>query len=227
MKKQVSTRDLKKAWKIAVIILLNILMIALAVSAPVAETLSKYGYRGAEVKQVQQKLKNLGYYSGDIDGIYGSGTRNAVLRFQRARGLTADGVVGPQTLKALGVSAGLGSYSSSDYYLLARLISAEARGESYTGQVAVGAVVINRIRHPSFPDTMYGVLYQRGAFTCMTDGQWDAAITDSAYKAAMAAMNGWDPSGGAIYYYNPRTAVSNWIRTRPTITTIGRHVFCK
>ena len=214
-----------RAWQIAVIVLLNILIISLAVMQPITEVLSKYGYRGVEVVQIQKKLKSLGYYKGDTDGVYGTGTKNAVVRFQRDRGLTADGVVGTNTLRALGLS-GAASYSSSDYYLLARLISAEARGESYTGQVAVGAVVLNRVRHSSFPNTLYGVLYQKGAFTCMTDGQWNATITDSAYKAATAAMNGWDPSGGAIYYYNPRTAQSNWIRKRPVITTIGKHVFC-
>lgn len=214
-----------RIWQIAVIVLLNILIISLAVMQPISEVLSKYGYRGVEVVQIQKKLKSLGYYNGDTDGVYGTGTKNAVVRFQRDRGLTADGIVGANTLRALGLS-GAASYSSSDYYLLARLISAEARGESYTGQVAVGAVVLNRVRHSSFPNTLYGVLYQKGAFTCMTDGQWNAAITDSAYKAATAAMNGWDPSGGAIYYYNPRTAQSNWIRKRPVITTIGKHVFC-
>ncbi|MGN1081221.1 MAG: spore cortex-lytic enzyme [Acutalibacteraceae bacterium] len=215
----------KKAWQTFIIILLNILIISLIAAYPSTEVLSKYGYRGAEVKKIQQVLKNKGYYNGEVDGIYGTGTKNAVIQFQRASGLSADGIVGTATLKALGISAS-SSYSSSDYYLLARLISAEARGESYTGQVAVGAVVLNRTRHSSFPNTVSGVIYQSGAFTCITDGQWGAAISDSAYKAATDAMNGWDPSGGAIYYYNPKTAVNQWIRSRPVIVTIGNHIFC-
>lgn len=222
----ISTDKAIKTWKIFIIILLNILIVSIIASAPYTEVLSKYGYRGVEVKQVQQALKNKGYYGGTVDGIFGTQTKNAVIRFQRAKGLTADGIVGSATLKALGLK-GASSYSSNDYYLLARLISAEARGESYTGQVAVGAVVLNRVRHSSFPSTVSGVIYQAGAFTCITDGQWNASVTDSAYKAATAAMNGWDPSSGAIYYYNPKTAKSSWIRKRPIIVTIGKHVFCK
>lgn len=224
-RKRISRTVLLRCWRIGVVLLLNLLILSLAVASPLQETLSKYGYRGAEVVQIQKKLKNLGYYSGEADGIYGTGTKNAVIKFQKARGLTADGIAGTQTLRALGVSAGM-SYSSSDYYLLARLISAEARGESYTGQVAVGAVVLNRVRHTSFPNTLYGVVYQKGAFSCLTDGNWNAAISSTAYQAATAAMNGWDPSGGAIYYYNPVTAKSAWIRSRPIITRIGKHVFC-
>lgn len=222
----INRKKAKKAWQIFVLILLSLLIVSIIASYPSAEVLSKYGYRGAEVKKVQQVLKNKGFYTGSVDGIYGTGTKNAVVRFQRSVGLAADGIVGNATLKALGIS-GSSSYSSSDYYLLARLISAEARGESYTGQVAVGAVVLNRTRHSSFPNTVSGVIYQSGAFTCITDGQWNSAITESAYKAATDAMNGWDPSGGAIYYYNPVTAKSSWIRRRPVITTIGKHVFCK
>ena len=155
------------------------------------------------------------------------------MQFQRDCGLSADGIAGKKTLAAIGISSSsssssgsYGGYSSSDYNLLARVISAEARGESYTGQVAVGAVILNRVRHPSFPNSVAGVIYQPGAFTCMTDGQFNKTVADSAYKAAKDALNGWDPSGGAIYYYNPKTAVSKWIRSRPIITTIGRHVFC-
>ena len=106
------------------------------------------------------------------------------------------------------------------------MISAEARGEPYTGQVAVGAVIINRVEHPSFPNTISGVLFQPGAFSALYDGQYDEPIADSAYQAARDAINGVDPSGGAIYYYNPKTATNQWIRSRPVITTIGRHVFC-
>jgi len=149
------------------------------------------------------------------------------MQFQRDCGLDADGIAGKNTLKALGISNSSNSgYSSSDKALLARVISAEARGESYLGQVAVGAVILNRIEHPSFPDTLSGVVYQKGAFTCLSDGQFYEAVSDSAYLAANDAINGLDPSGGAIYYYNPKTSTSKWILSRPVITTIGQHRFC-
>ena len=190
---------------------------------------SAYGSRGDEVREIQTRLAALGYYGGTIDGIYGTQTKKAVQKFQQDRGLTADGIAGKQTLNALNISDDDYSdgYSSADYNLLARIISAEARGESYAGQVAVGAVILNRIEHPSFPDTLAGVVYQPGAFSCLYDGQFDEPIADSAYSAARDALNGWDPSGGAIYYYNPKTATNKWIRSRPVITTIGRHVFCE
>lgn len=193
------------------------------------EVLSKYGSVGEETRRIQQKLRDLGYYTGPVDGIYGTKTKNAVIKFQRNCGITADGIAGPKTLLYLGLgsSSGNSSYSTADYNLLARLISAEARGESYTGQVAVGAVVLNRVSHSSFPDTISGVVYQRGAFDCVTDSNWYAAVTESAKKAAKAALDGWDPTGGAIYYYNPSTATNAWIRSRPVTTQIGRHIFCK
>ena len=197
---------------------------------PNEAVLSRYGSRGEEVRQIQKKLKSLGYYKGEADGIFGAATRAAVVAFQKNCGLAADGIVGPKTLLYLGLGDASGSassaYSSSDVYLLAKLIAAEARGESYTGQVAVGAVVLNRVQHASFPDTISGVIYQKGAFSCVTDSNWSVEPTDTAKKAARDAMNGWDPSGGAIYYYNPRTAKSAWIRSRPVIATIGNHVFC-
>ena len=196
------------------------------------QTLSKVGSTGDEVKQIQTRLKNWGYYNGEIDGIYGTQTKNAVLYFQRQNGLTADGVAGPETLSAIGLPTGesgtsIGGYSSNDVNLLARVISAEARGEPYEGQVAVGAVILNRIQHPSFPNTLAGVIYQPGAFSCIDDGGINAAVADSAYKAARDAINGWDPSGGAIYYYNPAKATSSWIWSRPVIVVIGEHRFCK
>lgn len=193
-----------------------------------ADALSKMGSRGSEVTKIQTNLKKWGYYKGNVDGIYGTQTRDAVKYFQRKNGLAVDGIAGPKTLAALGISVkSTSSSGTSDYNLLARVISAEARGESYEGQVAVGAVVLNRVSHSSFPDTVAGVCYQSGAFSCMTDGQINVKISDSAYKAATAALNGWDPSGGAIYYYNPKTAKSSWIRSRPVIKRIGNHVFCK
>lgn len=190
--------------------------------------LSKVGSQSDEVRQIQQALKQKGYYDYTVDGIFGTRTKKAVVAFQRDSGLAADGIAGKNTLKALGIGGNdsYGGYSSSDYDLLARIISAEARGEDYLGQVAVGAVILNRTEHPSFPDTLPGVIYQKGAFSCLDDGQFYEAVADSAYSAARDAMNGLDPSGGAIYYYNPQTATSKWIFSRPVITTIGNHRFC-
>ena len=197
------------------------------------EALSKYGSRGSEVTQIQTKLKRWGYYKGNIDGIYGTQTLEAVKYFQRKNGLTVDGIAGPATLKAMGImtSSSSSSSSSSNYNsnlnLLARLIYGEARGEPYTGQVAVGAVVMNRIKSSSFPNTMSGVIYQSGAFDAVRDGQINLTPDSTARKAAQDAMNGWDPSYGAIYYFNPSTATNKWIWSRPMTITIGRHRFCK
>lgn len=196
------------------------------------ETLSKYGSRGSEVTQIQTKLKRWGYYSGNIDGIYGTQTVNAVKYFQRKNGLTADGIAGPATLKAMGIMTSSSSSSSSSSYnsnlnLLSRVIYGEARGEPYTGQVAVGAVVMNRIKSSSFPNTLSGVVYQSGAFDAVKDGQVNLTPDSTAKKAAQDAMNGWDPSYGAIYYFNPSTATNKWIWSRPMTVTIGKHRFCK
>lgn len=196
----------------------------------------KQGSRGETVKKIQQKLKNWGYYKGAVDGIFGAKTREAVKYFQRRNGLTVDGIVGNNTFRALGISpssvntsssgsSGSGKYSSSDVALLARLIYAEARGESYTGQVAVGAVVLNRVKSSSFPNTISGVIYQPYAFTCVNDGQINLSPNQTAYNAAKDAMNGWDPSYGSLYYYNPAVATSKWIFSRPTTVVIGKHVF--
>lgn len=213
-----------KFLKIFTVFLLVAVLSAISVLA-----YSAYGSRGEEVREIQARLAALGYYNGSIDGIYGVHTKNAVKRFQQDRNLTVDGIAGEKTLAALNINDNDYSdgYTSADYNLLARVISAEARGESYAGQVAVGAVILNRIEHPSFPDTVAGVVYQPGAFSCLYDGQFDEPIADSAYSAARDALTGLDPSGGAIYYYNPKTATNKWIRSRPVITTIGRHVFCK
>ncbi len=194
----------------------------------------KQGSQGDLVKTVQTKLKNWGYYKGAVDGIYGAKTKAAVIYFQKRNGLTPDGIVGAKTLAALGIrdtsqsqgsSGGVGKYSSADVQLLARLIYGEARGESYTGQVAVGAVVLNRIKSSSFPNTISAVIYQPYAFTAVADGQINYTPNSTAYSAAKDAINGWDPTGGAIYYYNPRTATSAWIYSRKVTTTIGNHVF--
>lgn len=187
--------------------------------------LSSFGSRGEEVRQIQRKLKSLGFYTGAVDGIFGTGTKKAVTAFQKSCGIKADGIAGPTTLLYLGLSSSSG-YSSSDVWLLAKLIAAEARGETYRGQVAVGAVVLNRVSHASFPDSISGVIYQNGAFDCVRDSNWNVSPGDTAKRAAQDALNGWDPTGGAIYYYNPRTASNGWIRTRPVLTTIGNHTFC-
>lgn len=190
--------------------------------------LSKYGSSGDEVRQIQTKLSQLGYYNGEIDGIFGSGTKKAVTAFQKTQGLTADGIAGKDTLSALGIgkSSASGGYTQAEVDLLARIISAESRGEPYEGQVAVGAVILNRIAHPSFPNTLSGVIYQPGAFSCLNDGQVNAKVYESSKKAAMDAINGWDPSGGAIYYYNPAKSTNKWIFSRPVINVIGSHRFC-
>ncbi len=216
-------------------VLLSVSMVLVALAPAVEAASYKKGSSGAVVTQIQTKLKSWGYYTGTVDGIYGSGTERAVRAFQQKNGLTVDGKAGDQTLAAMGLSAGggnssnsggSGGASSSQVDLLARLISAEARGEPYSGQVAVGAVVLNRIKHPSFPNTLPGVIYQSGAFTCITDGQFNQPVAESAYRAARDALNGVDPSGGAIYYFNPSTATSSWIWSRPLITVIGKHRFC-
>ncbi len=211
--------------KISVLCIILVLVFTVFAVQPAA--LSKVGSRGSEVSNIQTRLKELGYFNDRVDGIFGSRTKEALIAFQRDRGLTADGIAGKNTLEALGVtSSGGGSWTDSEINLLAQLISAEARGEPYAGQVAVGAVVLNRVEHPSFPDSLSGVIYERGAFSCLDDGQFYEPIASSAYSAARDAINGMDPSGGAIYYYNPVTATNKWIRSRPVIATIGKHIFC-
>lgn len=198
----------------------------------------RQGSKGGEVKEVQRRLKLWGYYKGSVDGVFGAGTRSAVISFQKKNGLTADGVVGKATYKALGMnssydvlagssssSGSVNGFSSSEVYLLAKTIYAEGRGEPYTGQVAIGAVVLNRVRSSAFPNTISGVVYQKNAFTAVTDGQINLTPNETAMKAAKDAINGWDPTGGAIYYYNPAVATSSWIFSRPTVTVIGKHVF--
>lgn len=188
--------------------------------------LSRRGSKGTEVRNIQTRLKSWGYNIGTVDGIYGAKTEAAVKKFQRNNGLTPDGIAGPATLAKIGLSTGSNSSYNSNVNLLARIISGEARGESYTGQVAIGAVVLNRVRHASFPNSIAGVIYQSGAFTAVSDGQINVTPSESCRKAAIDALNGWDPTGGAIYYYNPVTATNSWIRSRRIIATIGKHVFC-
>ena len=240
---------MKKWLKITAVIVFTVISISLCTAFSVASYQNNIAVQTAivnakssasDIKLVQQKLKNWGYYKGNVDGIYGSKTKSAVILFQKRNGLVVDGIVGNKTLAAMGIStnklqgsnsssstSGVNGYSSSDVALLARLIYAEARGESYKGQVAVGAVVLNRVKSSSFPNTISGVIYQPYAFTCVQDGQINYTPNSTAYAAARDAMNGWDPSYGCLYYYNPKIATSGWIFTRPTVVTIGNHVFAQ
>ena len=216
-------------------------MAAVTYEKEIEAAVLRQGSTGGEVKEVQRRLKLWGYYKGSVDGVFGSGTRSAVIAFQKKNGLTADGVVGKATYKALGMTSsyealvgqtsggnsGTNGFNSSEVYLLAKTIYAEGRGEPYTGQVAIGAVVLNRVRHPSFPNTISGVVYQKHAFTAVSDGQINLTPNETAMRAARDAINGWDPSGGAIYYYNPAKTTNQWIYSRPVIGKIGKHVFAK
>lgn len=205
---------------------LTVLALVMCLSTAQAASL-KRGSSGDKVTQLQQKLKNWGYYSGSVDGIFGSATEAAVKKFQKKNGLTADGIVGKATAEKLGLRLSDGqSAASGDVDLIARAVYGEARGEPYEGQVAVAAVILNRVRSASFPNTVSGVIYQPGAFDAVSDGQLYLTPDSAAYRAARDAMAGWDPTGGCIYYYNPKTATSKWIRSRPVMRTIGDHVFC-
>lgn len=188
---------------------------------------SSMGSYGKEVRAIQERLKERGLFHANVTGYYGEITRKAVLAFQRQQGISQTGTAGPITLKALGISIGEKPASTqANIDLLARIISAEARGEPYAGQVAVGAVILNRIQHPSFPDTLAGVIYQDGAFTAIVDGQFNQPVSASAYNAARDALNGWDPTGGCIYYYNPKKTSNKFMWSRQTVTVIGDHRFC-
>ena len=187
-----------------------------------------WGSRGEDVAQIQRRLKQYGYLDGAADGIFGQATYDAVVWFQKKNGLKADGVVGAATLAALGITAQSTTASSaaeSEIYILARLVHGEARGEPYVGKVAVAAVVLNRVRSASFPNTISGVVYQSGAFDCVADGQINLTPDADSIRAARDAMNGWDPTGGCLYYYNPATATNSWIWTRQVQLSIGKHAF--
>ena len=223
----------KKAISLLVILMILLIVYNVFLQNNIVLGLSKYGSRGEEVKQIQTKLKRWGYYKGSVDGIYGSGTLSAVKAFQKKNGLKADGIAGTKTLNAMGIynstsgSSGTSSSNSTNLNLLTRLVYAEARGEPYSGQVAVAAVVLNRVSSPSFPNTVSGVVYQSGAFDAVSDGQINMTPDSTAKKAAQDAINGWDPSYGAIYYFNPSTATNKWIWSRPVTVVIGKHRFCK
>ena len=213
-----------------VFFILTIILLIISVTISVWAT-SRRGSSGSEVRQIQEKLKRWGYYSGSVDGIYGSGTEKAVKKFQKANGLTADGIAGKATLNAMGItsksSSSGGGHGSNDLNLLSKVVYSEARGEPYVGQVAVAAIVLNRVSNSSFPNTVAGVVYQSGAFDAVSDGQINLTPDSTARKAAQDAINGWDPTYGCIYYFNPSTATSKWIWSRPQVITIGKHIFCK
>ena len=222
----------KRMIIVSLLILVLATVIIIIAKASIVEATSRYGSRGSEVRQIQTKLKNWGYYKGSVDGIYGSQTVAAVKSFQKKNGLTVDGIAGSKTLKAMGINSSSSSSSStsansSNTNLLARIIYGESRGEPYAGQVAVGAVVLNRVKSSKFPNTIAGVIYQTGAFDAVSDGQINKSPDSTAIKAAKDALNGWDPSYGAIYYFNPSTATNKWIWSRPLTVVIGKHRFCK
>lgn len=221
--------DAKYIWKILALII-SLLMVAILVGrlAPrETQTVSSLGSYGNEVRAIQERLKERGLFNANVTGYYGEITRNAVLAFQRQQGISQTGTAGPITLKALGISIGeIPAATEANVNLLARIISAESRGEPYAGQVAVGAVILNRIEHPSFPDTLSGVIFQDGAFTAVVDGQFNEPVSASAYNAARDALNGWDPTGGCIYYYNPKKTSNKFMWSRETVTVIGDHRFC-
>ena len=188
-----------------------------------------WGDKGDQVTLIQQKLKQYGYFSGTVDGVFGKQTYDAVVWFQRKNGLKVDGAVGESTAAALGItltgSVSAASYNESETYLLGRLVHGEARGEPYVGKVAVAAVVLNRVKSPSFPNTISGVIYQSGAFDAVSDGQINLTPDEDSLRAARDALNGWDPTGGCLYYYNPATATNGWIWSRIVQLSIGKHNF--
>lgn len=214
-------------YKLLIALLVAVLCVKAADVQTEVPAYSQTGSSGTEVEEIQRVLKERGLFTGEITGYYGAQTAQAVSDFQRQQGLAETGVADERTLKRMGITIGdLPEATDANVGLLARIISAEGRGESYIGQVAIGAVICNRIEHPSFPDTLAGVIYQSGAFTALIDGQFNEEITDSAYSAARDALSGWDPSGGAIYYYNPDKTDNEFIHSRPVIKVIGNHRFC-
>lgn len=232
-----------KAIKISLVLLICLVLFAVLfltvwqdASSICDAVVLKQGSSGTAVKTMQQKLIKWGYMSGSADGIFGSKTKAGVVYFQKRNGLYADGIVGTKTANAMGIqlsssssggsSGGSGSSTSSDLSLLSHVVYGEARGEAYTGQVAVAAVVLNRVRSSSFPNSIAGVVYQAGAFDCVGDGQINYTPNSTAIKAAQDAINGWDPSYGCLFYYNPKTATSTWMLSRPVKLRIGEHSFC-
>ncbi|SDK15336.1 spore cortex-lytic enzyme [Natronincola ferrireducens] len=225
---------MKRKVAIPLLTIICVLLLAILMFESIYAQNLAWGSSGAEVTDLQNRLSRWGYYDGAISGTFGPQTYEAVRFFQRRNGLTVDGVVGPQTRAALGMPTkaaapttpvSRGVSRSDDVELLARTIHAESKGEPYEGQVAVGAVILNRVRSSNFPNTIAGVVYQPCAFEPVKRGTINQAPNDSAYKAARDALNGWDPTGGALYFWNPATATSKWIWTRTITLRIGRHVF--
>lgn len=222
----------KHIWTRGAALMTALIVLIMAGASSQAATVIAWGSSGDDVVTIQRRLKQWGYYDGVVDGRFGQDTYDAVVLFQKRNGLNADGAVGKATADAMGISLTssaksipVSGYSNNEVYLLARLIHGEARGEPYVGQVAVGAVVLNRVRHSAFPNTIAGVIYQSGAFDAVADGQINLTPDEQSLRAARDAMNGWDPSGGCIYYYNPSTATNKWIWSREVRLTIGEHVF--
>ena len=240
MKEKTRTASARKDLKgLAIALGIGIVLLAIALPSLVqaAPKSIRRGDRGETVRVIQQKLQRWGYLNGAVDGIFGSDTENAVKYFQRKNGLQVDGIVGTKTAAYIGIQlpnstssnsgSSSGSVSNADLNLLARVVYGEARGEPYTGQVAVAAVVLNRVRSSQFPNSISGVAYQPGAFSIVADGQINLTPNSTAIRAARDAMNGWDPTGGAIYYYNPAKTTNKWIYSRPVLTRIGNHVFAR
>lgn len=225
-----------RSKKIVLVLMLLLAVMWLVVDfnqEDVAEALVlKQGSQGQAVRDVQQKLKQWGYYNGAVDGIYGAATRRGVIYFQQKNGLTADGIVGDNTLRALGLnqyvggSGGGGSAAQSDQVtLLARAIFAEAEAEPYIGKVAVGAVLLNRVGHADFPNTLSGVIYQSLALESVGNNRMNSRTNPDSVRAARDAINGWDPTYGCLYFWNPATATSPWIWSRRIVVRYGDHVF--
>ena len=221
------------ALALVVSLMLAIVIVFLPTNDVADAAVLKQGSTGTLVKTMQQRLINWGYLKGTADGIFGAKTKAAVILFQQRNGLVADGIVGTRTAQAMGIkltstttTSSSSSTSNADLTLLARVVYGEARGEPYTGQVAVAAVVLNRVKSSSFPNTIAGVVYQSGAFDCVSDGQINLTPNQNAYNAARDALNGWDPTYGCLFYYNPKTATSKWMLSRTVKLSIGNHSFC-
>ena len=215
-----------------VVILLTSIFVTTGYASSLGSRRLKFGSRGADVAELQTRLNNLGFYVGKVDGIYGIKTQDGVIRFQKSRGLRIDGIAGPETIRALlGNYVSYRGYSSRDLELLAKLIYAEARGEPYIGQVAVGATVLNRVESSEYPNTIPGVIFQVAygyyQYCSVKNGQIYLTPNETARKAARDAVSGWDPSKGALTFYNPKYTTNKWVRSRPYCTTIGNHVFVK
>ncbi|MFA5384505.1 MAG: spore cortex-lytic enzyme [Eubacteriales bacterium] len=225
---------------IAFLVLGVIVILSDAEKAPAQNRTVYWGLSGNDVSRLQQTLYDWGYYPGTVDGVFGNVTYRSLINFQANNGLAGDGVAGPATWAALGFSsvsnsavqpapAGVSRSVSNrdDTYLLARVIEGEAANESFTGKVAVGAVILNRMQSAAFPHSLAGIIYQPGAFESVSNGQYDRPLTDDSVRAATLAMSGWDPTGGALFFWNPAKPVSPWVWTRNVVTQIGRHIFAR